>query len=98
MVLVGYLTGMKILNPSKLDMADNSGDNYRESVLKTFISFTVIVILFMLTIFPAVVIAYSCNENMALRILHIICAFFLSDIYMCNYVIRKFILKDKKYC
>ena len=99
MVLVGYLTALRIFSPSKLNVLPNdNNDNYRESVLKIFLSFSIIVILFMLTVFPAVVIAYSCNKRLDKQVLHILFAFFLSDIYLCNYVFKKFIFKKNVEC
>tara|TARA_B100001093_G_C26743603_1_gene977816 strand:- start:863 stop:1186 length:324 start_codon:yes stop_codon:yes gene_type:complete len=104
MVLVGYITALKIFDPSKfknfnneLKVSNNADEHeYKKSVLTTMLSFSVLVIILMLSVIPAMIIAYSCNTGNE-RIIPLIVAFFFSDIYMCNYAIRKFIFKDPSY-
>ena len=52
--------------------------------------------LLIVTALPAVMVAINCNPNN--QILYGLIAFLFSDIYLLQWAIKKFILKNENYC
>lgn len=102
-MLVSYFTGMKMVNPTKIEnfkrsLNVNNAKTYEESVVTNVLTFTFIVILIIISVLPAITIAVNCNRGLLRTSLVTIFAFFLSDIYLCNYAIRRYWLKEPAYC
>jgi hypothetical protein len=102
-MLVSYFTGMKISNPNKIEsfkrsLNVNNARTYEESVVTNILTFTFVVILILISIVPAITIAVNCNRGKLRTALVTVFAFFLSDIYLCNYAIRRYWLKEPGYC
>lgn len=104
MVFVSYLLFLKVFKPNDITqireatrLNDNTDSKYSDKVVKTFLSFSMICILVLLTVVPAVIIAVSCNQGTQ-AIISGITAFFFSDIYLFNYALRKFVYKESGYC
>jgi hypothetical protein len=102
-MLVSYFTGMKITNPNKIEnfkrsLNVNNARTYEESVVNNVLTFTFLAFLILISVIPAITIAVSCNRGVLRTSLVTIFAFFLSDIYLCNYAIRRYWLKESGYC
>lgn len=102
-MLVSYFTGMRVMNPSKIDrfkeqLSVNNSKSYEESVFNNVVTFSLLVFLIVISVVPALVIAISCNRGVLRTGLVVLVAFFFSDLYLCNYVIRKYLLKEPAYC
>jgi hypothetical protein len=102
-MLVAYFTGMKASNSNNLShfkesLNVNNAKTYQESVLNNVLSFSFIVFLILISVVPALIIALSCNKGVLRTSLVAIFAFFFSDLYLCNYTIRKYLLKEPAYC
>ena len=55
-----------------------------------------ITMLLLVTTIPAVLVAINCNKTQPIR--YGVLAFFISDIYLLQWAIKKFILKYPDYC
>ena len=55
-----------------------------------------ICILLLFTTIPAVLVAINCNKDS--KLMYGIVSFFFSDIYLLQWSIKKFIIKEKNYC
>ena len=104
MVFVSYLLFLKLFKPGDIKQIQDTvtlnpdeSDNYGYTVLKSFLTFSLICIMVLLTVVPAVIIAISCNKGTQ-AIISGLTAFFFSDIYLFNYALRKFVYKEVGYC
>jgi hypothetical protein len=102
-MLVSYFTGMKVINPNKIEnfkksLSVNNARTYQESVVSNVLTFTFLIVLILISVVPAITIAVNCNRGMLRTSLITVFAFFLSDIYLCNYAIRRYWLKEPGYC
>ena len=102
-MLVSYFTGMKVVNPNKIEnfkrsLSVNNAKTYEESVVNNVLTFTFLTILILISVVPSITIAVSCNRGFIRTSFVVLFAFFLSDIYLCNYAIRRYWLKEPGYC
>ena len=98
-MLISFLLFTKLFYPVQLKQLRlknkiNNIEDYRSSVILNVVWFSILVVFLLLNVVPAVLIANVCSKG---NILNIIVSFLFSDIYMCNYAIRKFIFEDN-YC
>ena len=106
-MFVGYLFFLKMFQPREIKAFRNSlmlkkGENadypeYKNSVLRTALNYIFIAVFILLTVVPAVLIATGCNKGSQVVVSGIF-AFLFSDIYLFNYALRKFVLKERGYC
>jgi len=96
-MLISFLLFTKLFYPEQLKSIKSKIKNreeYSNSVLMNMVWFSILVVFLLLNVIPAVLIANVCSKG---NILHIVLSFLFSDIYVCNYAIRKFIFEDN-YC
>ncbi len=108
MVLVGALLASKCSNSSKLEqfkssmVLDNNKEltreDYNKSVANSTISFSLLAIIILINVIPALLIANHCSKSPMNKFLNMTIALLFSDIYICYYAIRKYVYKDPKYC
>ena len=106
-MFVGYLLFLRMFQPKEIKTFRNSlllknserpdYPEYKDSVLRTVLNYSIIAIFILLTVVPAVLIATGCNKGTQ-AVLSGVFAFLFSDIYLFNYALRKFVLKEKGYC
>lgn len=86
MVLVSFA----LLNKCNYFKKIDKNEVYNKYILNNFLQYLLLVILLFISVFPALIIAYS-NTTGYNRILHLIIGFFFSDIYLCFYVINRYL-------
>jgi hypothetical protein len=106
-MFVGYLLFLRMFQPKEIKQFKNSlllsnkekpnYSEYKDSVLRTILNYSIIAIFILLTVVPAVLIATGCNKGVEALVSGIF-AFLFSDIYLFNYAFRKFVLKESGYC
>ena len=106
-MFVGYLLFLRMFQPKEIKQFRNSlllsnkeksnYPEYKDSVLRTILNYSIIAIFILLTVVPAVLIATGCNKGVEALVSGIF-AFLFSDIYLFNYAFRKFVLKESGYC
>ena len=106
-MFVGYLLFLRMFQPREVKTFRNSlliknserpdYEEYKDSVLRTIINYSLVAVFVLLTVIPAVLIANGCNKG-SRGIIPQIIAFLFSDIYLFNYALRKFVLKEPGYC
>ena len=106
-MFVGYLLFLRMFQPKEIKQFRNSlllsnkeknnYSEYKDSVLRTILNYSIIAIFILLTVVPAVLIATGCNKGVE-AVVSGIFAFLFSDIYLFNYAFRKFVLKESGYC
>ena len=106
-MFVGYLLFLRMFQPREIKTFRNSltlknserpdYPEYKDSVLRTVLNYSLIAVFILLTVVPAVLIATGCNKGVNAAVSGIF-AFLFSDIYLFNYAFRKFVLKEKGYC
>ena len=100
MVLITWAIFTKIFYPEQLKQFRdrlltkvNNRELYRKSVLLNVIWFSIICVIFMLNVIPAILISKECHNN---SVCSLILAFLFSDIYVFHYAVQKFIFNIKK--
>ena len=106
-MFVGYLLFLRMFQPKEIKAFRNSlmlknserpdYPEYKDSVLRTVLNYCLIAIFILLTVVPAVLIAIGCNKGHQ-AVISGVFAFLFSDIYLFNYALRKFVLKERGYC
>ena len=104
MVFVGYLFFLKMFSPmqvkqfrNNISLSSSNDDNYRKSVMRAVINWSLIAVFVLLTVIPAVLIANGCNSGYN-KYIHVIIAFLFSDVYLFYYAYSKFVLKTPGFC
>jgi hypothetical protein len=103
-MFVGYLLFLRMFQPREVKSFRNSlliknsdYGEYKDSVLRTIINYSLVAVFVLLTVVPAVLIATGCNKG-SQAVISGVFAFLFSDIYLFNYALRKFVLKEAGYC
>jgi len=106
-MFVGYLLFLRMFQPREVRTFRNSlliknserpdYAEYKDSVLRTIINYSLVAVFILLTVVPAVLIATGCNKGTQ-AVVSGVFAFLFSDIYLFNYALRKFVLKEAGYC
>ncbi len=86
MVLIAF----SLLNKNNYFNKIKSDEHYKNYIINNFLQFILFVVLIFISVFPALVIAYSTTKGLN-RVLHIIIGFLFSDVYLCYYVFNKFL-------
>ena len=102
-MLVAYFTGMRAansrgLNNFKSSMEVKNNKDYKSAVVGGALGFSIIAFLILVSVFPAIVIALNCNRTFLSKFFVVIFAFFFSDLYMCWYVFKRYLVRDPNYC
>jgi len=86
MVLIAF----SLLNKCDYFKKIKPNENYKNYIINNFLQYLLFIVLIFISVFPALVIAYSKTQGLN-RVLHIIIGFLFSDIYLCYYVFNKFL-------
>ena len=74
----------------------NNNNNITSQVYNNIYIILFITLILLCTTMPAVLVAINCNPNN--KILYGLLGFFFSDLYLIQWSIKKFILKQENYC
>lgn len=74
----------------------NNNNNITSQVYNNIYIILFITLILLCTTMPAVLVAINCNPNN--KILYGLLGFFFSDLYLIQWSIKKFILKQANYC
>ena len=74
----------------------NNNNNITSQVYNNIYIILFITLILLCTTMPAVLVAINCNPNN--KILYGLIGFFFSDLYLIQWSIKKFILKQANYC
>jgi len=108
MVLVSMILFLKTFYPEEIDgfrekFKVEPGRNVTQMELykktnKTMLGYSFILFFVLVNVLPSLIIALNCNRWLISRIIAVPIAVLFSDIYICWYVFRKFILRSSSYC
>ena len=108
MVLVSAILFMKTFYPSEIErfrdnLKLNKNDKPNMWMLhkankNTIKAYIFIALFLILNIFPALVLALSCNRSIFSRIIMVPFAILFSDIYMVYYVYNRYVQKNMYFC
>lgn len=100
MVLVSWLIFNKLFYPQQLKNFSNqlkkqnmNRKEYQHSVTLNTLWFCVLCLFLLFNLAPAILIASNCSNNSPV---HMLIAFFFSDIYVFHYALQKFIFNINK--
>jgi hypothetical protein len=80
----------------KVNKKDSSGGTKTTNVFVVAIGWILMLIGILFAVIPAILIARQCNPELKVR--YSILAFFFADVYIFQWAIRKFLLREKDYC
>jgi len=86
MVLLSFM----LLNKCNYFKKIETKEVYNKYMLNNFLKYIILSVLLFISMFPAIIIAYSTTTGYN-RILHLIIGFLFSDLYLCYYVINRFL-------
>lgn len=94
--MVVLSTSILLLNNSTIVNNLNNVKNNSKMLSNNAYIMIYLSMLLIVTALPAVMVAINCNPNN--QILYGLIAFLFSDIYLLQWAIKKFILKNENYC
>ena len=74
----------------------NNNNNITSQIYNNIYIIIFVTLILLCTTMPAVLVAINCNPNN--KILYGLLGFFFSDLYLIQWSIKKFILKQANYC
>lgn len=91
-----FSTSLLLLNNIKTLDSFNNLDNVSRTIENNAYIIAYISLLLFFTALPAVLVSVNCNKDN--KILYGFIAFIFSDLYLLQWSIKKFIIKDPEYC